>query len=46
VGYYCIFMTEEKDNSVVRRMPVECGPSWINDIKLRVGRYLNRRNDE
>lgn len=39
-------MTDENEDSAVRRMPVETGPSWINDIKLRVGRYLNGRNDD
>jgi hypothetical protein len=33
---------ENKSNSTVRRMPIERGPSWINDLKLRIGRYLNR----
>lgn len=39
-------MSDENEDSAVRRMPVETDPSWINDIKLRVGRYLNGKSSD
>ena len=36
---------ENKNDSAVRKMPIERGSSRINDFKQWVGRCLNNRSD-